>query len=225
MLLPIPELLGADELSRLRELIDPAEWVDGNVTAGHQSRLAKNNLQLAEGQPAAVRAGQMVLDALARSPLFMAAALPLKIFPPLFNAYSGGQSFGTHVDNAVRIGAQGAVRVRSDLSMTVFLENPATYDGGELTVETAFGVQQVKLPAGSAVLYPSSSLHRVEPVTRGRRVASFSGFSRWCAATPPVPHCSISTSRSRLSPNCRTERSRDHPPDRVYITAPAVADA
>ena len=173
MLLAIPDLLGPAELTRLRALIDPADWIDGNVTAGHQSRLAKNNLQLPEESPAAVEGGQMVLDALSRSALFMAAALPLKIFPPLFNSYSGGQSFGTHVDNAVRIGAQGALRIRSDLSMTVFLEDPGAYEGGELTVETAFGAQQVKLAAGSAVLYPSSSLHRVEPVTSGRRVASF----------------------------------------------------
>ena len=173
MLLPVPDLLEADEIGRLRGIIDTAEWVDGNVTAGHQSRLAKHNVQLPEGEPAALEAGQIVLAALARSSLFMAAALPLKIFPPLFNSYSGGQSFGTHVDNAVRIGAKGTVRVRSDLSMTVFLEDPDAYDGGELTVETAFGVQRVKLPAGSAVLYPSSSLHRVEPVERGRRVASF----------------------------------------------------
>lgn len=173
MLLPIPDLLAPAEVARLRGLIDPGDWVDGNVTAGHQSRLAKNNLQLPEDHPAALEAGQLVLEALARSPLFTAAALPLKIFPPLFNSYSGGQSFGTHVDNAVRIGGRGTVRVRSDLSMTVFLEDPEAYDGGELTVETAFGVAQVKLPAGSAVLYPSSSLHRVEPVARGRRVASF----------------------------------------------------
>jgi PKHD-type hydroxylase len=115
----------------------------------------------------------MILAALGASPLFIAAALPLKIFPPLFNSYAGGQAFGTHVDNAVRIQKETNFRVRSDLSMTVFLEAPEDYDGGELTVETPFGVQQVKLPAGHAVLYPSSSLHRVEPVTRGRRVASF----------------------------------------------------
>jgi PKHD-type hydroxylase len=114
-----------------------------------------------------------VLDALGRSPLFIAAALPLKVFPPLFNSYAGGQAFGTHVDNAVRIQAGTGFRVRSDLSITIFLEEPESYDGGELTVETNFGVQRVKLAAGHAVLYPSSSLHRVEPVTRGRRVASF----------------------------------------------------
>ncbi|MDX3900395.1 MAG: Fe2+-dependent dioxygenase [Sphingobium sp.] len=173
MLIAIPDLLDAQGVATVRALIDAADWVDGNVTSGHQSALAKNNLQLPETAPQAREAGQIVLDALSRSPLFIAAALPLKIFPPLFNSYAGGQAFGTHVDNAVRIQAGSGFRIRSHLSMTLFLEDPDAYDGGELTVETQFGVQQVKLPAGHAVLYPSSSLHRVEPVTRGRRVASF----------------------------------------------------
>ena len=173
MLTVIPELLDDQAVARVRRLIDAAQWVDGNVTSGHQSALAKRNLQLPEDCAEAQQAGQVVLDALGRSPLFIAAALPLKVFPPLFNSYAGGQAFGTHVDNAVRIQAGTGFRVRSDLSITVFLEEPDSYDGGELTVETNFGVQQVKLPAGHAVLYPSSSLHRVEPVTRGRRVASF----------------------------------------------------
>ena len=173
MLTVIPDLLDGETLGRVRALVDAAEWVDGNVTSGHQSALAKRNLQLPEESPQAKQAGQIVLDALGRSALFIAAALPLKVFPPLFNSYAGGQAFGTHVDNAVRIQAGTGFRVRSDLSITVFLEDPESYDGGELTVETNFGVQRVKLPAGHAVLYPSSSLHRVEPVTRGRRVASF----------------------------------------------------
>ena len=173
MLIPIPDLLDADGVASLRAIIDAAQWADGNMTSGHQSALAKNNLQLPESSPEAKQAGQIILDALGRSPLFIAAALPLKIFPPLFNSYGEGQAFGTHIDNAVRIQSGTQFRIRSDLSMTVFLENPADYDGGELTVETPFGVQQVKLPAGYAILYPSSSLHRVEPVTRGRRVASF----------------------------------------------------
>ncbi|PZU59616.1 MAG: Fe2+-dependent dioxygenase [Sphingobium sp.] len=173
MLIAIPDVLAADAVARLRALIDAADWVDGNVTSGHQSALAKRNLQLPEDSPAAAQARDMVLDGLARSPLFIAAALPLKIFPPLFNSYAGGQTFGTHVDNAVRIQRGTDFRVRSDLSATLFLEDPDAYDGGELTVETHFGVQQVKLPAGHMVLYPASSLHRVEPVTRGRRVASF----------------------------------------------------
>ncbi|MEA3387680.1 Fe2+-dependent dioxygenase [Sphingobium sp. CCH11-B1] len=173
MLLPIPDLVDAADVVAIRTLVDAAEWVDGNITSGHQSALAKRNLQLPEDCEAARRAGQIVLDALGRSALFIAAALPLKIFPPLFNSYAGGQAFGVHVDNAVRLQAGTGFRVRSDLSITVFLEDPDAYDGGELTIETHFGVQQVKLPAGHAVLYPSSSLHRVEPVTRGRRVASF----------------------------------------------------
>jgi PKHD-type hydroxylase len=173
MLIAVPQLLDAAAVHAVRTLIDGAQWVDGNVTSGHQSALAKRNLQLPEDAPEAKQAGQMVLDAVGRSPLFIAAALPLKIFPPLFNSYADRQAFGTHVDNAVRIQAGTGFRVRSDLSITVFLEEPHAYDGGELTIETHFGVQQVKLAAGDAVLYPSSSLHRVEPVTRRRRVASF----------------------------------------------------
>jgi len=173
MLIAVPQLLDAAAVHAVRTLIDGAQWVDGNVTSGHQSALAKRNLQLPEDAPEAKQAGQMVLDAVGRSPLFIAAALPLKIFPPLFNSYADRQAFGTHVDNAVRIQAGTGFRVRSDLSITIFLEEPDAYDGGELTIETHFGVQQVKLAAGDAVLYPSSSLHRVEPVTRGRRVASF----------------------------------------------------
>lgn len=173
MLIAVPDILDAQGVAAIRSVIDAAEWIDGNVTSGHQSALAKNNLQLPEDSAAARQAGQMVLDALGRSALFIAAALPLKIFPPLFNSYAGGQAFGLHVDNAIRIQGGTNFRVRSDLSVTLFLEDPDAYDGGELTIETQFGVQQVKLPAGHAVVYPSSSLHRVEPVTRGRRVASF----------------------------------------------------
>ena len=173
MLTVIPDLLDGTNVGRVRALIESAQWVDGNVTSGHQSALAKRNMQLPEEAPKAQQAGEIILDALGRSPLFIAAALPLKIFPPLFNSYEGGQAFGVHVDNAVRVQASTGFRVRSDLSITVFLEDPQSYDGGDLTVETNFGVQQVKLPAGHAVLYPSSSLHRVEPVTRGRRTASF----------------------------------------------------
>ena len=173
MLIAIPDLLDAAGVAAIRAVIDAADWVDGNITSGPQSALAKRNLQLPEDCAAAREAGQTVLDALGRSPLFIAAALPLRIFPPLFNSYAGGQAFGVHVDNAVRVQSGTGFRVRSDLSMTLFLEEPDAYDGGELSIETHFGVQQVKLPAGHAVLYPSSSLHRVEPVTRGRRVASF----------------------------------------------------
>lgn len=173
MLIAIPDVLDPTAVARLRAVIDAAAWVDGNVTSGHQSALAKRNLQLPEDSPAARQAGGMILDALAVSPLFIAAALPLKIFPPLFNSYAEGQAFGVHVDNAVRIQRGSDFRLRSDLSATLFLEDPDAYDGGELTIESQFGAQSVKLPAGHMILYPSSSLHRVEPVTRGRRVASF----------------------------------------------------
>ena len=150
-----------------------APWQDGNVTSGHQSALAKRNEQLPEESEAAHQAGRMILDALGKSPLFFAAALPLKVFPPLFNRYGVDQNFDVHVDNAIRIQRGSDFRIRSDLSMTVFLEDPADYDGGELVIEDPFGVQTVKLPAGHAILYPSSSLHKVLPVTRGCRVASF----------------------------------------------------
>jgi len=173
MLIAIPDLLDAATLADLRATIDAAEWIDGNATSGHQSALAKQNEQLPEESAAAKAGGKVILDALGRSPLFFAAALPLKVFPPLFNRYGVGQTFGEHVDSAIRIQRGTDFRIRSDLSMTVFLEDPADYDGGELVIEDQFGVQRVKLPAGHAILYPSSSLHKVEPVTRGRRVASF----------------------------------------------------
>ncbi|MCA1199496.1 Fe2+-dependent dioxygenase [Sphingomonas sp. R647] len=173
MLIAIPDLLDPATLADLRATIDAAEWIDGNATSGHQSALAKQNEQLPEDSAAAKAGGKVILDALGRSPLFFAAALPLKVFPPLFNRYGVGQTFGVHVDSAIRIQRGTDFRIRSDLSMTVFLEDPAAYDGGELVIEDQFGVQRVKLPAGHAILYPSSSLHKVEPVTRGRRVASF----------------------------------------------------
>ena len=173
MLIAIPQVLDGDGVARLRAVIDAGEWVDGNVTSGPQAALAKRNEQLSEHTPAAREGGALVLDALGRSPLFIAAALPLKIFPPLFNRYAGGQEFGVHVDNAIRIQRDSEFRVRSDLSATLFLADPDSYDGGELIIEGQFGAQAVKLPAGDMVLYPSSSLHRVTPVTRGTRVASF----------------------------------------------------
>ena len=173
MMLAIPEVLDAAGVARVRELIDSAEWEDGNATSGHQSALAKRNRQLREDNAVAKEAGRLVLDALGRSPLFIAAALPLKIFPPLFNRYEGGEAFGTHIDNAVRIHHGSEFRVRTDLSATLFLERPDAYDGGELVVEDNLGAHSVKLPAGHLLLYPASSLHRVEPVTSGARVASF----------------------------------------------------
>ena len=173
MMIAVPDLLSPAEVERVRGIVDAAEWVDGNVTSGPQAALAKNNEQLPEESEAAREAGKLVLDALGRSPLFIAAALPLRIFPPLFNRYEGGEAFGTHVDNAVRIQRGSEFRVRSDLSATVFLEDPDAYEGGELVVEDNLGVHAAKLPAGHLLLYPASSLHRVEPVTRGARIASF----------------------------------------------------
>jgi PKHD-type hydroxylase len=173
MMLAIPDLLDAETLARVRAIVDAGEWADGNATSGPQSALAKRNEQLPEDSPAAKEAGRIVLDALGRSPLFIAAALPLKIFPPLFNRYRGGENFGTHIDNAVRIHAASQFRVRTDLSATLFLEDPDAYEGGELVVEGNLGAGAVKLPAGHLLLYPASSLHRVEPVTKGARIASF----------------------------------------------------
>jgi PKHD-type hydroxylase len=173
MLIAIPRVLDEGGVARLRAVIDAGEWVDGNVTSGPQAALAKRNEQLSEHTAAAREGAGLVLDALGRAPLFIAAALPLKIFPPLFNRYAGGQDFGTHVDNAVRLQRGSEFRVRSDLSATLFLADPASYEGGELLIEGQFGAQAVKLAAGDMVLYPSSSLHRVTPVTAGTRVASF----------------------------------------------------
>ncbi len=173
MILPIPDVLDQAGVARVRSVIDAGAWEDGNATSGHQSALAKKNEQLPEDSPAAKEAARLVLDSLGRSPLFIAAALPLKIFPPLFNRYRGGEAFGTHVDNAVRIHRASEFRVRTDLSATLFLEDPDAYEGGELVIEDNLGASAVKLPAGHLLLYPASSLHRVEPVTKGARVASF----------------------------------------------------
>src|SRR5262245_26014132 len=153
--------------------MEAAEWVDGRGTAGPQSGSVKRNMQLPEGSAAAQELGEMVLTALSRSALFISAAIPLKIFPPLFNRYGLGQHFGTHVDGAIRAVPGTPVRIRTDLSVTLFLTEPEDYDGGELTVEDNYGTQEVKLPAGDMVLYPSTSLHHVKAVTRGTQIASF----------------------------------------------------
>ena len=173
MLITIPDVLSQEQVAEARKALAGADWVDGRVTAGYQAREVKNNMQLPEGSPIAVSLGDMVLKGLARSPLFMSAALPLRVFPPMFNSYSGGQTFGTHVDTAIRQIASSGQRIRTDLSATLFLTPPEEYDGGELVVEDAYGTHSVKLPAGHIVLYPATSLHRVEPVTRGARVSSF----------------------------------------------------
>ena len=173
MLLQIPQVLTADQVAQFRARMDSAAWVDGNVTSGHQSAQAKRNEQLPEDSRDARELGDAVTVALGRNQLFFSAALPKHIFPPLFNRYRGGMEFGNHVDGAVRVHGPSGVRIRTDISATLFLARPEEYDGGELLVEDAYGVQRVKLPAGDMILYPSTSLHRVTPVTRGARVASF----------------------------------------------------
>lgn len=173
MLLQIPDVLTEEQAAECRQKIEKAEWIDGRVTAGHQSARAKNNLQLPENHPLAQAMSETILSALERSPLFMSFALPLKVFPPLFNRYEGGQSFGNHVDNAIRQVTGTPHRIRTDLSATLFLTAPEDYDGGELVIEDTYGVHSVKLPAGHLILYPATSLHNVRPVTRGARISSF----------------------------------------------------
>jgi PKHD-type hydroxylase len=173
MLLHIESVLSAEEAAAYRTALDKAEWVDGRVTAGYQSARAKHNVQMPEDHPLARELSERILTALDRHALFMGAALPLKVFPPQFNRYEGGQAFGTHVDNAIRQVRGSSARVRTDLSATLFLSNPEDYDGGELLVEDAYGTQSVKLPAGHLVLYPATSLHQVRPVTQGCRISSF----------------------------------------------------
>lgn len=173
MMIQVPEVLTAEQVAEVRRLILAADWVDGNVTSGAQAAVAKRNRQLPEDSAAAKRAGEIVLDALGRNTLFMAAALPAKVWPPLFNRYGGGEHFRMHVDNAVRLKRGGTERLRSDLSATLFLSDPDSYEGGELTVEDTYGAHAVKLAAGDLILYPASSLHHVTPVTSGERLASF----------------------------------------------------
>ncbi|VUD41865.1 PKHD-type hydroxylase [Thalassocella blandensis] len=173
MLVKIPAVLDKTQVERARGIMEAAQWTDGNVTAGYQSSKNKNNLQLPENSQEAQTLGNQVLEALANNNAFMSAALPLKIFPPLFNCYQNGHSFGVHVDNAIRRVPGTPVKVRTDISMTLFFSEPDEYDGGELVIEDTYGSHSVKLAAGDMVLYPSTSLHRVLPVTRGRRLASF----------------------------------------------------
>jgi PKHD-type hydroxylase len=173
MMVRVEGVLDTAQVAELRALIESGEWVDGNETSGHQSRTAKRNRQLRQGSQTEQEAGRMVLDALGRTPEFIAAALPLKVFPPLFNRYEGGETFGAHVDNSIRRLDGTDFRIRSDLSATLFLADPESYGGGELIVEDLFGEHRVKLPAGDLVLYPASSVHRVTPVTSGTRIGSF----------------------------------------------------
>jgi PKHD-type hydroxylase len=173
MLLQVPDVLSSEQVRHVRGRLDEALWVDGRVTAGPQSARVKDNAQIPEDHPVAREIGDLILGALQRNALFISAALPARIFPPLFNRYAGGQSFGNHVDNAIRQVPGTPQRIRTDLSATLFLNDPSEYDGGELLVEDTYGVHSVKLPAGHMVLYPATSLHRVTEVTRGARLASF----------------------------------------------------
>ena len=174
MLLHIPEVLNETELQSARQVLARAQWSPGDATAGRQAAQAKNNEQLDGGSDAARTLQALVLKALDRHPVFFSAALPKRVFPPMFNRYGGQRNtYGNHVDNAVRHVAQTGQRVRTDVSCTLFLASPEEYDGGELVIEDTFGSQRVKLPAGDMILYPGTSVHRVEPVTRGHRVASF----------------------------------------------------
>ncbi|MCK9918064.1 Fe2+-dependent dioxygenase [Microbacteriaceae bacterium K1510] len=171
MMVHVPNVLTAEQVARCRVVMEKAGWVDGRATAGHQSVQVKNNLQLAEGSPEARELGEMVLAALARSNLFMSAVLPKQVYPPLFNRYDAGMTFGSHVDNAIRTVA--GARLRTDVSSTLFISEPDEYEGGELVVEDTYGAHAVKLPAGDMIVYPATSLHHVTPITRGSRIASF----------------------------------------------------
>jgi PKHD-type hydroxylase len=173
MLITIPNVLTSDQVAHARKALAGAEWIDGRVTAGYQAREVKQNMQLPEESAVGVALREMILTGLARSAAFMSAALPLRVYPPMFNSYSGGQTFGTHVDTAIRQVPATGQRIRTDLSATLFLTAPEEYDGGELVIEDAYGSHSVKLPIGHMVLYPATSLHHVTPVTRGTRVSSF----------------------------------------------------
>lgn len=173
MLLHVPDVLTPEETAYCRQKLEAALWIDGKVTAGYQSAKAKDNQQLDETDAVAQELGSLILNALERNATFLSAALPHKVFPPLFNRYEGGQNFGTHVDNAIRQVKGSPHRVRTDLSATLFFTGPEEYDGGELVVEDTYGVHSVKLPPGHMVLYPGTSLHHVRPVTNGARVCSF----------------------------------------------------
>ena len=174
MLLRIPQVLTPDELAQVRQLITSADWADGRITAGSQSSTVKNNMQLPEDLPAAQQARHIVSVALARNPMFVTGALPKAVYPPLFNRYGGTANyFGNHIDNAVRTHAATARHIRTDISSTLFLTDPASYDGGELVIQENYDEQRIKLNAGDLVMYPGTSVHRVEPVTRGERLACF----------------------------------------------------
>lgn len=173
MIIPIPKVFDPAHVPQLREMLDAADWIDGAATAGKQAIGVKHNQQLDQSSALTQQLSDLVMDALARSALFVSAALPLKIYPPMFNRYDVGETYGLHVDNAIRVVPGTATRIRTDLSATLFLSDPDEYDGGALRIEDKFGSHSVKLNAGDLILYPSTSLHTVEAVTRGSRVSSF----------------------------------------------------
>lgn len=174
MLVQIPNVLNAEQVRQAREKLAASDaWVDGRATAGHQGAQVKQNMQIDERSPLARDLGEPIVAALERNALFISAALPSRIYPPMFNRYEGGMHFGSHVDGAVRLMPGTGAQIRTDLSATLFISPPGDYDGGELLVEDTYGLQKIKLPAGDMVLYPSTSLHRVAAVTRGARLASF----------------------------------------------------
>jgi PKHD-type hydroxylase len=173
MMVHVPKVLSRELAAEYRHALEAAAWVDGRITAGHQSARVKHNLQIPQDHADAVRIGHAIVTALNRHPLFIAAALPGRIFPPLFNRYADGQCFGSHVDNAIRQLPGSGMYVRTDLSATLFLTEPEDYDGGELVAEDTYGMHAVKLPAGDLILYPAGSLHHVRPVVRGARLSSF----------------------------------------------------
>ena len=173
MLVHLPALLSKDEVSQVRDLLERGAWVDGAETAGEQAAKAKFNLQIREGSKTAVEAGEVILRALARNPIFNSAALPMRVLPPLFNRYDVGMKFEDHVDGAIRMVVGAGIRMRADVSSTLFLTPPEDYEGGELTVSDTYGSHKVKLPAGDMILYPATSLHSVTPITRGSRWSSF----------------------------------------------------
>ncbi len=173
MLLTIPDLLNPGQVRHCRDVLDAADWIDGRATAGYQGSRVKDNRQLPENSPVTRELGDIVLAALESNPLFISATLPSIVYPPLFNRYEGGGHFGDHIDNAVRLLPGTGRKLRTDVSATLFFTGPDEYEGGELLIEDTYGVHSVKLPAGHLILYPSTSLHRVNPVTRGVRLASF----------------------------------------------------
>ncbi|NNM74363.1 Fe2+-dependent dioxygenase [Enterovirga aerilata] len=173
MLVQVRNVLTAEEVAQCRGILESSSWIDGKATAGEVAARAKRNLQVPENSPEARTLGDIILKALGRNPVFNSAALPLRVLPPMFNRYDEGMSFGAHVDGAVRAIPGAGMRMRADVSTTLFLTDPADYDGGELVIEDSYGSHSVKLPAGDMVVYPTTSLHRVEPITRGSRWSSF----------------------------------------------------